>query len=78
MRITKVAMTFAVLVGFVLINANLVFSQEDQESEEMAVDEELEQELRWLQAETYVITPSGIPEKIKKTASSITTEIVAS
>jgi len=32
----------------------------------------LDEELRWLKAETYVITPSRIPEKIKKTASSIT------
>jgi outer membrane receptor for ferrienterochelin and colicin len=33
--------------------------------------EELEQELRCLRAETYVITPSRIAEKIKKTAFSI-------
>lgn len=72
MRMIKVVMMFVVLLGFAVINADLVFSQDDQESENMAIDEELDQELKWLQAETYVITPSRIPEKIKKTASSIT------
>ena len=32
----------------------------------------IDEEIRYLKAEMYVITPSRIPEKIKKTASSIT------
>ena len=44
--------------------------------EEMETDREtldaIDEELRWLEAETYVITPSKIPETIKKTAASIT------
>ena len=44
--------------------------------EEMEPDQEthdaIDEELRWLEAETYVITPSKIPETIKKTAASIT------
>ena len=72
MRITKAVVIAIVLLVFAFINVDLALSQDDQELEEMAVDEELEQELKWLQAETYVITPSKIPEKVKKTAASIT------
>lgn len=37
-----------------------------------STDDALEEELRYLQAETYVVTASRIPEHIKKTASSVT------
>ena len=37
-----------------------------------SADDALEEELRYLQAETYVITASRIPENIKKTAASVT------
>ena len=63
-------MFIILLILFTPIPATL--AQEEMEANKEAIDEELEQELRWLQAETYVITPSRIPEKIKKTASSIT------
>ena len=48
-----------------------VYSQEDVPVNTSA-DDVLEEELRYLQAETYVITASRIPESIKKTASSVT------
>jgi iron complex outermembrane receptor protein len=47
-----------------------VFAQEDLPVPS-STDDALDEELRYLQAETYVITPSRIPENIKKTASSI-------
>jgi len=34
-------------------------------------DEELEEELKYLQAETYVITPSKIPQRIEKAPGTI-------
>jgi len=48
-----------------------VYSQEDLTSSP-STDDALDEELRYLQAETYVITASRIPESIKKSASSIT------
>ena len=47
------------------------FSEEDLEVSPEA-EAALEEEIRYLQAETYVMTPSRIPEKIKKTAATIT------
>jgi outer membrane cobalamin receptor len=44
---------------------------EEVETDQEALDA-IDEEIRWLQSETYVITPSKIPEKIKKTAASIT------
>ena len=72
MRIRKTLIVVWVIISMGLINVGQVFPQDDQELEKMAVDEDLEQEFKWLKAETFVITPSRIPEKIKKTASSIT------
>ncbi|MBW1824400.1 MAG: TonB-dependent receptor, partial [Deltaproteobacteria bacterium] len=83
MRIMKAIIAVFVLIVFAVINVDLAFSQDDQDLEKMAIDKELEQsaskeldaideEIRYLKAEMYVITPSRIPEKIKKTASSIT------
>ena len=57
MRIIKVIIVFTVLLVLPAINADPAMSQDNQELEEIAIDEELEQELKWLQAETYVITP---------------------
>ena len=48
-----------------------VFSEEDLPSPPSAEDE-LDKELQYLKAETYVVTASRIPENIKKTASSVT------
>ena len=47
-----------------------VFSQEGR-SVASSTDDALEEELKYLRAETYVITASRIPENIKKSASSI-------
>jgi len=71
MRIIKAIITVFVLLVFAVIGVDLAFSQDEDMLEKMAADEELQQELKWLKAETYVITPSRIPEKIKKTAASI-------
>ncbi|MBN1550450.1 TonB-dependent receptor [bacterium] len=49
-----------------------LYSQEDLAGPATSSDDALEEELRYLQAETYVITASRIPESIKKSASSIT------
>lgn len=72
MRIAKAVTTVVVLVVFAAININLALSQHDQGLEETDVDEELEQELKWLKAETYVITVSKVMEKIEKAPASIT------
>ena len=48
-----------------------VYSQKDLTSP-TSKDEALEEELRYLKAETYVRTASRVPESIKKTAASIT------
>ena len=53
------------------LHSTPVFSQEDPPISPSA-DDALEEELRYLKAETYVITASKIPETIKKSAASIT------
>ena len=54
----------------------IVYSSPSFSEEDLVVSPEaeaaLEEELRYLKAETYVLTPSRIPEKIKKTAATIT------
>jgi len=67
----KTILTVFVLIVFALINVGQVYSQDDQTLEKMAADEELEQEMKWLKAETYVITASKVKENIKKTPASI-------
>jgi len=63
--------SFFLIVSLLFILHSIpVHSQEDLPVPSTA-DDVLEEELRYLQAETYVITPSRIPENIKKTASSI-------
>ena len=61
------------ILAFLLFPLNLipVYSQEDP-TVNSSTDDALDQELRYLQAETYVITASRIPESIKKTAASVT------
>ena len=56
----------SLIVLFVLIflNATSSFPQENLTSELEVVDKELEQELKWLKAETYVITASKVMEEI--------------
>jgi len=51
---------------------DLAFPQEEDMLEKMAADEELQQEFKWLKAETYVITASKVMETIKKAPASIT------
>jgi len=68
----KALIAFLVMLVFALTNVGQVFSQDDPILEEMAADEELQQELKWLKAETYVFTPSRVMEDIKKSAASIT------
>jgi len=72
MRIMKTILTVLALIVFAMINVESVFSQDDQTLEKMVADEELEQEFKWLKAETYVITASKVKENIKKAPASIT------
>jgi len=55
-----------------LLNSTPSFSQDDDMLEKMAADEDLQQECKWLKAETYVITASKVMETIKKAPASIT------
>jgi len=71
MRI-KTIIGVLVLIAIAAINIDLAFSQDDEMLEQMAADEELQQEFKWLKAETFVITASRIMENIKKSAASIT------
>jgi hypothetical protein len=65
MRIRKVIIAVFVLIVFSVINVEQIFSQEDLSSEINVVDEELEQEFKWLKAETYVNTLIENPESVK-------------
>ncbi len=71
MRIKTIIGIF-VLIVFAIINVDLAFSQDDELLEKMPADEDLQQELKWLKAETYVITASKVMETIKKAPASIT------
>ena len=72
MRI-KTIIGILILIAFTSINVDLAFSQYDDEMlKQMEADEELEQELKWLKAETYVFTASKVMENIKKAPASIT------
>jgi len=62
---------FLLLPILLILYAIPVFSQEDLPGPPSA-DDELEKELQYLKAETYVVTASRIPENIQKTASSVT------
>ncbi len=62
---------FLMIPILILFHSFPASSQEDIQVSPEA-EAALEEELRYLRAETYVITPSRIPEKIKKTAASIT------
>lgn len=72
MKTTKITITICLLFVFMLINGNQVFSQDDLLPELEGTDASLEDEMAWLQAETFVITASRVLENIKKTAASIT------
>ena len=63
--------TFLILPVLLLFCSTPVYCEDDL-TVPASTDDELEKELRYLQAETYVITPSRVPENIKKTASSVT------
>jgi len=70
MNILHQAILLIIPVLFALYSTP-VFSKEELPGSPSA-DDALEEELRYLKAETYVITASRIPENIKKTASSVT------
>ncbi len=72
MRKIKLNMIIFVLFAFIFVHIGQVFSQDDLLPELEDIDVSLEEELEWLQAETYVITASRVLENIKKSASSIT------
>ena len=63
----------AILLGlvFFLFCPLLTFSEEPVESAITSSDDQLEDELQYLQEETYVITPSRIPQRIEKAPGSI-------
>ena len=67
----KTVLTVLALIVFAIINVDLAFCQDDQTLKKMAADEDLEQEMAWLKAETYVITASKVKETIKKAPASI-------
>jgi iron complex outermembrane receptor protein len=69
--IHKVVVIFLGLFLSFIFCSSPVFC-EDELPVSFSADELLEEELRYLQAETYVITPSRVPEEINKAASSIT------
>jgi len=73
-KLRKSIITLAIFLLVPLLftlHSTPVFSQEDLPVPP-ELDDALEEELRYLKAETYVITASRIPENIKKSASSIT------
>jgi len=72
MRTINIILTVLALILSPIISVGLAFCQDDQTLEKMAADEELEQEFKWLKAETYVITASKVKETIKKAPASIT------
>ena len=61
---------FLMIPIIVVLYSTPGFSEEDLVVSPEA-EAALEEELRYLKAETYVMTPSRIPEKIKKTAATI-------
>lgn len=73
MRYSKTFTAIAVLVALgVLLPGNASMAQDDPFAETTQLETSLEEEMQWLQAETFVITASRILENIRKSASSIT------
>ncbi|OQX05411.1 MAG: hypothetical protein BWK80_52225, partial [Desulfobacteraceae bacterium IS3] len=74
----KTAIKMFILAAFIVVGASSVFSQdtspkaEDSELLPGMDSKAFEDELKWLKAETFVITASKMLENIKKTAASIT------
>ncbi len=74
----KTAIKMFILIAFIVVGASPAFSQdmpakaEDPELLPGMESKAFEEELRWLKAETFVITASKTLENIKKTAASIT------
>ena len=60
---------FFIIPILFILRTNLIFAQNDLATSSTG-DDALEEELRYLKAETFVITASRIPENIKKSASS--------
>ena len=70
MIIMKAIVGLFLLIVFTITSADFAFSQDDLSSE--IKDPELEQEFKWLKAETFVITASRLLEEINKAPASIT------
>ena len=51
---------------FFLLHPWVAFSEEEPLEKALKTDDALEDELKYLQEETYVITPSKIPQRIEK------------
>ena len=64
MRTLKTILTVLALVVFAIINVDLAFCQDNQTLEKMVADEELEQEFKWLKAETYCGGPQTLDRKM--------------
>ena len=70
MYTSKLLIRIITLITFLLLNATPVCSEDELSSE--IKDPDLEQEFKWLKAETFVITASKVLENIKKAPASIT------
>jgi outer membrane cobalamin receptor len=68
-RMIQCALFIIICILFAPLSTTL--AQEEMEANQETLDA-IDEEIRWLEAETYVITPSKIPETIKKTAASVT------
>ena len=70
MNMMKSLIAVYALIAIGLINVGQAFPQDDLSSD--IKDPDLEQEFKWLKAETFVITASKVMENIKKAPASIT------
>jgi len=63
---------FFMMLSLIMLCAGTAFCEDDPIAELEKAYKEVEEEMRWLQAETFVITASRVLEDIKKSAASIT------
>jgi len=69
-RVIRYAIMLLVPVFF-LLHPWVAFSEEEPLEKALKTDDALEEELKYLQEETYVITPSKIPQRIEKAPGTI-------
>jgi outer membrane receptor protein involved in Fe transport len=69
-RSTPICCAIVLFLLFLLHPCHYAFSKETVD-EALKPDQEVEEELKYLQAETYVITPSKIPQRIEKAPGTI-------